>query len=133
MWRCIGYVVLLAPFASLFPQTGYRLCGDTPPNRFTHVDDVTHDHANMRGNMHHCYAGLPQRHFLLCHNRSTSCFFGAICGTRPITTLTYHSSGTRLVGAFHDHELHHGWRIAPVSWWTCPLIPTLDNNPSHWS
>ena len=38
--------------------------------------------------MHHCYIGLPQRRIPLCHNGGTQCFFGAICGIGPITTLT---------------------------------------------
>jgi hypothetical protein len=44
--------------------------------------------------MHHCYIGLPQRRIPLCHNGGTQCFFGAICGMGPITTLTRRSSGT---------------------------------------
>ncbi len=38
--------------------------------------------------MHHRYIGLPQHRIPLCHNVATACFFGAICGMRPITTLT---------------------------------------------
>src|SRR3989344_6602243 len=38
--------------------------------------------------MHHCYIGLPQRRIPLCHKSATACFFGAICGCGPITTLT---------------------------------------------
>ncbi|CAG9932117.1 protein of unknown function [Candidatus Nitrotoga arctica] len=37
--------------------------------------------------MHHCYSGLPWHLIPLCHIRRATCFFGAICGTGPITTL----------------------------------------------
>jgi hypothetical protein len=43
--------------------------------------------------MHHCYIGLPQRRIPLCHNAAIMCFFGAICGCGPITTLTYRFAG----------------------------------------
>jgi hypothetical protein len=38
--------------------------------------------------VHHCYIGLPQRRIPPCHNLAVACFFGAICGNKPITTLT---------------------------------------------
>ena len=44
--------------------------------------------------MHHCYIGLPQRRFPPCHNSATRCFFGAICGCGPITSLTTRSTAT---------------------------------------
>jgi hypothetical protein len=43
--------------------------------------------------VHHCYIGLPQRRIPPCHSVATACFFGAICGNEPITTLTIRSSG----------------------------------------
>lgn len=44
--------------------------------------------------MHHCYIGLPQHRFPPCHNALAACFFGAICGADPITSLTRQSRGT---------------------------------------
>jgi hypothetical protein len=44
--------------------------------------------------MHHCYIGLPLRRIPPCHNARHLCFFGAICGTGPITTLTHPSTRT---------------------------------------
>jgi len=42
MWRRIGYVVELTLLTGI---ATWRL---QPPDRFTNVDDVTHDHANPR-------------------------------------------------------------------------------------
>jgi hypothetical protein len=53
--------------------------------------------------MHHCYIGLPQRRIPLCHNKTIMCFFGAICGCGPITTLTcpsFQSSPGWLAGRY---------------------------------
>jgi phage portal protein BeeE len=53
--------------------------------------------------MHHCYIGLPQHHIPLCHNGTTACFFGAICGIKPITSLTHASD---IVDAIRRHGVH---------------------------
>lgn len=37
--------------------------------------------------MHHCSIGLLQHHIPLCHNLAILCFFGAICGVGPISSL----------------------------------------------
>jgi len=42
--------------------------------------------------MHHCHSGLPQHRFPPCHNTLAACFFGAICGLGPITSLTRRST-----------------------------------------
>jgi len=33
--------------------------------RFTNIDDVTHNHANPRAFLHHCFSGLPQHRIYL--------------------------------------------------------------------
>jgi len=58
--------------------------------------------------MHHCYIGLPQRRIPLCHNEGTQCFFGAICGMGPITTLTFRSRGTSREKPREAPQLHVG-------------------------
>ncbi len=60
MWHRIGNVVLLTLSNGI--STPRLLTAE----RFTNVDDVTHDHAHTRAKMHHCLIGLPQRHIPLC-------------------------------------------------------------------
>ncbi len=43
-------------------------------------------------NMHHCPIGLPWHRIPLCHIRAATCFFGAICGRSPITSLMWSST-----------------------------------------
>ena len=93
MWRRIGYVVQLTLSNGISAGEGET------PNRFTHVDDVTHDYANPRAictadSSLKCYIGLPQCRIPLCHNTATTCFFGAICGCAPITSLILHFTMT---------------------------------------
>src|SRR5258706_1079775 len=59
-WHRIGNVVLLTL------SNGISTPRLHTAERFTNVDDVTHDHAHTRANMHHCLIGLPQRHIPLC-------------------------------------------------------------------
>ena len=44
--------------------------------------------------------------------------------------LTSRSRGTRLVGAFQEHDFHHGWRVAPASLLARPLYLTSDSEMS---
>ena len=43
--------------------------------------------------MHHCYIGLQRHRIPPCHKCANMCFFGAICGSGPITSLTPRSTG----------------------------------------
>ena len=43
--------------------------------------------------MHHCSVGLLWRRIPPCHSVPALCFFGAICGVGPITSLTPRSIG----------------------------------------
>ena len=46
--------------------------------------------------MHHCYIGLQRHRIALFHTEGSQCFFGAICGSGPITSLTRRTRGHRL-------------------------------------
>jgi hypothetical protein len=56
--------------------------------------------------VHHCYIGLPRCRIPLCHIASAACFFGAICGIGPITSLTITPFVTagELVGAVGEND-----------------------------
>jgi hypothetical protein len=47
--------------------------------------------------LHHCSIGLPWRRIPPCHTSPTKCFFGAICGGGPITSLTRQGGRQTLV------------------------------------
>ena len=70
-------------------QTGYRPAGHRPERRFTNVDDVTHDHANPRAMCTIATSVFRGATFHLATTPPPLCFFGAICGSGPITSLTH--------------------------------------------
>ena len=70
--------------------------------------------------MHHCYIGLQQHRIPLCHNVTIGCFFGAICGTGPITTLTRQSKGRA-----NSHRL-----VVQLSW-RAPLTFIVRSHHMH--
>ena len=82
MWRRIGYVVLLTLSNGISAQRLRHRQADSPMSMTSPRTTLT------RGQLHHCYIGLPRRRIPPCHNEATQCFFGAICGSGPITSLT---------------------------------------------
>ena len=62
-----------------------------PAQRFTNVDDVTQDHADLRANCTNdlsVFCGVPDQRDI-ADVQAGKCFFGAIYGVRRLTTLIY--------------------------------------------
>ena len=54
------------------------------------------------GITHHCLFGLQRHPWQACHKEDTPCFFGAIGGSGPITTLIPRWTRLLLAGSRHN-------------------------------